>query len=143
MSQSLTPLTALSVPPVITNSNTLVADMSALEDLARIQLKSITILGMIYSLASVGGQPNYKNNHAGAIQAGLTYMGGITNLDDVGISKQIWLILAVLSWHAGVSADATLSSDVNTLLKEARDFISLPEETLTRIYLTLFVALTI
>lgn len=141
--QTLTPLTALSVPPVITDSNGLVKNMSALEDLARLQLKAITILSMIYSLAAVGGKPNYKNNHAGAIQAGLTYMGGITNLDDVGISKQIWLILATLSWHAGVSADATLSSDVNTLLKEARDFISLPEETLTRIYLTLFGALTI
>ena len=107
--QTLTPLTALSVPPVITDSNGLVKNMSALEDLARLQLKAITILGMIYSLAAVGGKPNYKNNHAGAIQAGLTYMGGITNLDDVGISKQIWLILATLSWHGG--AERAISSD--------------------------------
>ena len=143
MAQKLVTLPSPSSPVVITQSKTLVADMAAVENLTKVELKAIAILGMIYSLASIFGKPNFKADHAGLIQDSITFMGGISLLDDTDTNKQFTAILAVISWSGGNAADPTLSADVNTLLKEARDFIALPEETLNRIFLTLLYGLSI
>ena len=143
MSQTLVTLPSPSVPVVITDSETLVADLAAVENLAKVQLKGIAILGMIYSLASILGKPDFRTNHASLIQQSVTFMGGISLLDDTDTNKQLTAILAVISWSGGNAADPTLSTDVNDLLNEARDFIALPEETLNRIFFTLLYGLSI
>ena len=142
MSQTLTALTALSTPVKLTDSNTLIKDLAAVENLAPSQLKAIAILGMIYSCDSSNGT-TYKTHHATVIQYAKTFMGGLSLLDQVGVNKQVDALMAVLAWSAGHSADATLSADVNTLLKEARDFLAVPEEALNRIFWFLFYALTV
>lgn len=86
---------------------------------------TIAILGMIYELANAGGA-NYKSNIAGLIQDGQVYTGGISNLDECTAR-------AVNAWNAGNVADATLSTDVPTLLGLGRAIADLPAQRQERI----------
>jgi len=135
--QTLVDLIPLSSPPKLTDSETLVANMAALENLAPAQLKGIIILSQLEDLATFG-LPDYTNNHSQLIQDATAFMGGISLLDATGINKQFWTILTVMAWY-----DSPTPYDVNTLLAEARDFIVLPEETQNRIFFYLFYALTV
>lgn len=139
--QTLTPLTAVSSPVVITDSNTLVANMSALDDLGRSQIKTVGIIGMIHALAQLGA--DYRTNHAQLIQDATTFMGGISLVDDNGATKTVVILQAVVAWGAGYVGDATTPTDVNDLLAEGRDLIALAEETLNRIYFFLFYSLSV
>lgn len=87
--------------------------------------KAISALGLIYELNNAGGA-NYKSNHAGLIQDSRVYAGGISMID-------LATAMAALEWNAGNVADATLSTDVPTLLNEARDLSQLAEPQLDRI----------
>ncbi len=86
---------------------------------------AVAILGLIYKLNNAGGA-NYKSNHAGLIQDALVYTGGIMQFNYV-------VARAENDWNTGVVADATLSTDLPTLLKEARDIADLPAERQERI----------
>ena len=141
MSQKLTPLTALSSPVKLTDSDTLVADMSALDNLGRSQIKTVGIIGMIHALSQIG--TDYRANHAQLIQDATTFMGGISLVDDNGATKTVLILQAVVAWGAGYDADATTPTDVNALLAEGRDLIALSEETLNRIFFYLFYALSV
>jgi hypothetical protein len=79
---------------------------------------SIAILGLIYKLNNAGGA-NYKSNHAGLIQDAQVFSGGVSMLDPETAR-------AVNDWNSGNVADGTLSTDVPTLLKEARDISQIP-----------------
>lgn len=87
--------------------------------------KTISALGLIYELTAAGGA-NYKTNHAGLIQDSVVFSGGISNLNKT-------MADAANEWNAGVVADATLSTDVPTLLNEGRDLDDLSELQLDRI----------
>ena len=87
--------------------------------------KTISALGLIYELNNAGGA-NYKSNHAGLIQDSAVFSGGMSILDKTAAD-------AANDWNAGVVADATLSTDVPTLLKEGRDLDDLSELELDRI----------
>jgi hypothetical protein len=139
--QTLSPLIAVSSPVVITDSNTLLGDMSALDNLGRSQIKTVGIIGMIRALAQIGS--DYTADHAQLIQDATTFMGGISLVDDNGATKTVLILQAVLAWGAGYAADATTPTDVNDLLAEGRDLIALPEETLNRIYFFLFYVLSV
>lgn len=91
--------------------------------------KAISALGLIYELAAAGGA-NYKSNHAGLIQDSRVYTGGQPLLD-------LTTAMAALEWNAGNVADATLSTDLPTLTKEARDLHALAELELDRILVLL------
>lgn len=91
--------------------------------------KALSILGLIYELNAAGGA-NYKSNHAGLIQDSRVYSGGISMIDLVSA-------MAALEWNAGNVADATLSTDVPTLINEARDIHVLAELELDRILIFL------
>lgn len=86
---------------------------------------TIAILGLIYELNAAGGA-NYKTNHAGLIQDSVVFSGGISNLNQKTAE-------AANDWNAGVVADATLSTDVPTLLAEGRDLDNLSELQLERV----------
>jgi hypothetical protein len=93
------------------------------------QRKAISALGLIYELTAAGGA-NYKSNHAGLIQDSRVYSGGLSKID-------LPTAMAALEWNAGNVADATLSTDVPTLVKEGRDFAALAELELDRILIFL------
>ncbi len=88
--------------------------------------KTIGILGLIYELTAAGGA-NYKSNHAGLMQDAVVFSGGMAILDKTAAD-------AANDWNAGVVADATLSTDVPTLLKEGRDLDNKGELELDQIY---------
>jgi hypothetical protein len=79
---------------------------------------AIAILGLVYKLNNAGGA-NYKSNHAGLIQDAQVFSGALSRLD-------LEVARAANDWNTGNVADATLSTDVPTLLKEARDIADLP-----------------
>lgn len=134
--QNLTAHASLSTPVVITDSNTLVSNMSAMMNLGRAQIYTVSVLGLIYSLAAAGGK-DYTTNHAGLIQDAKILLGGIS-LVSSEIAHNKLLIDAALYWSTGrAGSGGTLSSSVNALLLEGRDFISLPEETLERLVMAL------
>lgn len=87
--------------------------------------KTIDILGLIYKLTNAGGA-NYKTNHAGLIQDSQVYTGGISQFN-------LETAMAADDWNTGNVADATLSTDVPTLLKEGRDLQNKSAEELDRI----------
>lgn len=93
---------------------------------------AIGILGLLYYLAALGGT-NYKTNHAGLIQNATVYIGGISMIDPVTHR-------AVEYWNTGKQNGSGLSSDVPTLLKEARDLADLPADTQERILAYLRIA---
>ena len=86
---------------------------------------AIAILGLIYELTNAGGA-NYKANHKGLIQDSVVYTGAIS-LFDQGTAR------AANSWNAGKVADATLSSDIPTLLGQAPHIADLAEDQQERI----------
>ncbi len=86
--------------------------------------KTISILGLIYELNAAGGA-NYKTNHAGLIQDSTVYTGGISMFN-------LCTAMAATDWNGGVAADATLSTDVPTLLNEGRDLDNKSEDELDR-----------
>jgi hypothetical protein len=68
----------------------------------------IRVIALVYELAQAGGV-NYKNNASGLIQDAQVYTGGISMLDpDVAA--------AATDFNGGQALDATLPSDVQTLL---------------------------
>jgi hypothetical protein len=70
--------------------------------------KTITILGMAYELKKNGGA-NYVANFKGLRQDALVFTGGISMFD-------LATARAAIAWSVGNNADATLPSDVPTLL---------------------------
>ena len=140
MAQTLIALTALSTPPKLTDNKTLAANMSALTNLGATDLKAIQIEGLAHKLYGAGGD-DYRagtasHNHAQLIQDATSFMGGISIVSGE-TSENLALAQAALDWGAGYVEDATLSTDVSTLLGISRDFRALPEETLNRIILFL------
>lgn len=71
----------------------------------------------------------YKTTHPALIQDAMVFFGGISEKFDVAAMQ------AAIYWSAGKKVDATLSTDVPTLLSEGRDFAALPEDQLWRIWL--------
>jgi len=136
MAQTLAALPALTSPVTLAQSKTFVGDMAAINNVGTAGIKTIGILGKIYKLAAAGGT-NYKTNHPQLIQDAASLFGGVQMLTDLGLSENVYLAQAVQDWSNGRAADATLSADVPTLLKEGRDFLALPVETLNRLRLLL------
>lgn len=137
MAQTLTALTALSNPVVKSDGGNLVANMAALDNLGRRDLIVVSILGLVHALYAT---KDYRTNHPQLIQDGIVLLGGVSNLDNNGESKQVLLELASIDWNYGFKTDPVsssntvgLSSDVSTIVKEGRDLRELPEQTLTRI----------
>lgn len=127
---TLTQNTAPGATPVTRNSTSAITFASNYYKLDEPNLdvqdrKTIDILGLIYKLNNAGGA-NYKTNHAGLIQDAAVYTGGISifNLATADAAND---------WNTGNVADAALSTDVPTLIKEGRDLNQLPEDTLDRI----------
>jgi hypothetical protein len=81
--------------------------------ISSVEAKALSVLGLIYKLNNAGGA-NYKTNHAGLMQDAEVFSGAISNLDAVRAQ-------AINDWNTGNVADATLSTDIPTLMKEARD----------------------
>jgi len=86
---------------------------------------AIAIAGLIYKLNNAGGA-NYKSNHAGLIQDAAVWTAGLT-LFNAEVAR------ALNDWNTGNVADATLSTDIPTLLKEMRDITQVPAERQERI----------
>lgn len=91
--------------------------------------KALIALAMVRLLADVG--VNYRANHARAIQDAAVFTKGISNID-------IFAGMAAIVWSSARGSDVGLTGDVEALLREARDFVDLPEDTLDRIILYLF-----
>lgn len=110
-----------------TSAKTFASDYSKVADgkLTPKQRKHIQILGLIYKLTNAGGA-NYKLNHAGLRQDAEVYSGAISNLD-------LNTAMCVLDWNSGNVADATLSTDVFTLLADGPRFETWAEPELDRI----------
>lgn len=70
--------------------------------------KEIRIIGLIAELKANGGA-DYSANHAGLRQDSMVYTGGISNFD-------LEVAECVNDWNAGKVADATVSSDIPTLI---------------------------
>lgn len=86
---------------------------------------AIAILGLIYKLNNAGGA-NYKSNHAGLVQDAAVFTTDMQPFDYMTAR-------AINDWNTGVVADATLSTDVPTLLNEARDLSQYSAERQERI----------
>ena len=94
-------------------------------NLANKDRKLIQILGLIYKLANAGGA-NYKANHMGLFQDASVYFSGISNLD-------LNTAMCVLDWNSGNVADATLPTDIPTLLAAGPKLEARAEPQLDRI----------
>lgn len=88
---------------------------------------ALAIVGLTHVVTS----PNYKTNHGGLIQDASVYTGAISGQFD------LFSALAGIDWTNGHAVDNTLSADVPTLMKEARDISQLSEDQLKRIYIFL------
>lgn len=95
---------------------------------------TIRILGLIYSLNALKGV-NYKNNHAQLVADAAAYTNGVSML-----SPQI--ALGAIEWSNGNKVDATLSTNVEALCQEGRDFEQYPPDTLYRIITMLEIRLS-
>jgi hypothetical protein len=87
--------------------------------------KAISIIGLIYELAA-GGIVNYKLQHKLLRQDAAVYTGGISMFD-------LATGMAATDWNGGRNADATLSTDIPTLLQDGRGFADQSEDELDRI----------
>lgn len=130
MAQTLTALPALSTPTTVPDSRTLVANMSALENLGRADLLTVMVLGLVHDIS---GTKDYRTNHPLLISDAASLFGAISLVNPSDLNRQVLLVWAVLCWNAGKVADATLTTDVAALLLEGRDLRCLPEETLLQI----------
>jgi hypothetical protein len=118
MPQTLVAITALSTPVKHSDFTTKHLDqcLSALDDLACLQLKALMATFLAYELNSYGGTdystpPNFKQLH----QDAYALFGGYTIEDEVDNIQKLKVECA-LAWNAAVAKGATLSTDVNTLL---------------------------
>jgi hypothetical protein len=89
------------------------------------QRQAIALLGMIHAAASVA---NYTSDHKQLKQDTQVFMGGHAGPIDV------WAVLAIIGWNAGNGIDA-LSTNVGTLITEAKELLESSEEDLTRQFL--------
>lgn len=101
----------------------------AVPSLSNRDRKTISILGLIYELANAGGA-NYKTNHAGLRQDAVVFNGGIPKIDRIAAD-------AANDWNAGFVADATLSTDVPTLIAAGPKIDATDEYTLDLIIIFL------
>lgn len=83
---------------------------------------AIAIVGITHA------QNLYKTTHAALIQDAMVYFGGISEKFDVPSG------LAGVDWSYGQNVDINFSTDVPTIVKEARDLAQLPEDQLWRIW---------
>lgn len=90
--------------------------------------KALSILGLLHELKSVRSI-DYTAKHNQLIQDASVMTNGIPILD-------LDTAFAVIDWSNG-TVDAALSTDLATLMAEARDFVQLPEDTLNRIMVLL------
>lgn len=86
---------------------------------------TIAILGLIYELAHAGGA-NYKTIHKQLVQDAMVFTGGISMFNEA-------VARAANDWNSGNNADATLSTDVPTLLAQGPHIQNQPEQTQERI----------
>lgn len=90
--------------------------------------KALSILGLLHELKSVRSI-DYTAKHNQLIQDASVMTNGIPILD-------LDTAFAVIDWSNG-TVDPALSTDLATLMAEARDFVQLPEDTLNRIMVLL------
>ena len=88
---------------------------------------TVAIIGLIHTVSAA----NYKSNHKGLVQDAMVYTRGISQEFD------LFSALASIDWTNGNEVDATLSSDLPTILKEGRDLANYSEDELKRIYVFL------
>lgn len=93
-------------------------------NLSSIQRKTIRILGLIYSLNNVRGV-DYRNNIPQLASDAAAYTNGISNFD-------LDTALAASEWSNGFNADATLTTDVNAIMKLQPSLEVRPEQDLDR-----------
>lgn len=124
-------LTPVPIPPngvpVTRQQNTQFANdyaILAAPNLSSVQRKTIRILGLIYSLNNVRGA-DYRNNIPQLAADAAAYTNGISNFD-------LDTALAVSEWSNGYNADATLTTDVNAILKLQPSLQARPEQELDR-----------
>lgn len=83
-------------------------DLAAVDNLSRKELRSIAILGLILACKQQG-DTDYSNNHAQLKIDANAFWNQFGMMD--------WeKVRAVICWQLGKSADASLSTDVNSLL---------------------------
>jgi hypothetical protein len=132
--QTLTVLSALSTPPVLTEANALMANVAAINNLDNRQLLALRVLALAYALND-GGGTDYRTNFPLLIESATNLFGG--NAINIIIppynSEIAGKIEAVLDWNAGYTADNTLSTDVDTLVAEMGILRQLNETQLLRI----------
>jgi len=127
---TLATIAAPGATPIVNNGT---SEQTFCDDYAKLDVgnisdrdrNTIAILGLIYKLNNAGGA-NYKSAHASLIQDAAVYTSGISIFNHVTAR-------AVNNWNSGVVADATLSADVPTLLKEGRDIANLAADQQERI----------
>ncbi len=132
--QTLTVLSALSTPPVLTEANALMANVAAINNLDNRQILALRVLALAYALND-GGGTDYRTNFPLLIESATNLFGG--NAINIIIppynSEIAGKIEAVLDWNSGYTADNTLSTDVDTLVAEMGILRQLNETQLLRI----------
>ncbi len=137
MAQTLVVLPALSNPPTLSESNTLMANCSAIQNLDERQILCIRILALIYWLDDAGGV-DYKADYPLLISSTENTFGNAWNVITNPLSKCIeGQIEAVLDWSAGYTADNTLPTDVQDLINLMGILVGYPEATLYKVILFL------
>jgi hypothetical protein len=131
MSQTLTVLPAVTSPVTVAQAATLSANLAAINDLDNRMVIALSVISAIHELAGVGGF-DYRTNHKQLRQDASTYMNVFNTM--TYLEGQAAKLRAVLDWNDGKVADATTSSDVNTLVKEMAGMRETPEYTLEKFY---------
>ena len=132
MSQTLTVFPALSSPVKITDGATLSANLSAIDDLDNRMVIAMSVIALIYELHSKGGT-DYRTNHKQLKIDTSALMNAIPAPGNLEISR--WnRIQAVIEWNTAFGLDATLTTNVNTIIVTMAGQRETPEYTLMQEY---------
>lgn len=136
MSQTLTVLPALSVPIVLSEGDTLWANIAAIQNLDNRMTLALRVLAKIYQLDADGGI-DYKLDFPALQRDAGNLLGSYNIASGPFGAGPVGKLEAIIDWSAGYTADNSLSTDVDTLVSEMGYLRNVPETTLYLILLYL------
>lgn len=126
--QTLVVLPALSNPPTLDESATMMANVQKISNLNWREVLALQIIALAYSLND-GGGTDYRSDYPLLIQSTKSLFGNAWNIASAHFSPEArWQ--AVIDWSDAYTADNTISTDVQTLVGLMGELRQLPESTL-------------
>lgn len=135
--QTLVVLPAPSNPPTLSESETLMANVSKIGNLDERQILALRIISLAYWLTDKSGT-DYKSDYPLLITSAQQFLGNAWNAFGYPLTKSIeGKVEAILDWSTAYTATNTLSTDVQTLIDAMGILVGYDETTLYKVVLFL------